>query len=317
MKMEQNQITNTILMVRPANFGFNEQTAESNAFQREAQYLSPEEVQQQAVVEFDQLVATLREAGIEVLVFEDTPNPVKTDAVFPNNWMTTHESGQVCLYPMLSPTRRLERRMDIVQGLQNLFEVCEVLHFEDFEDKNWFLEGTGSMILDREHRLVYACRSDRTNPELLRLFCSRMNYELVLFTSEDRDGKEIYHTNVMMALGTTFVVICLESIQDEQEIATLKTNFEETNKSIIEISMDQVYAFAGNMLHVGHQEDAHYLVMSGSAFESLTPDQIEQIQEHTEIVSSPIPAIEQLGGGSVRCMIAEIFLEKKMQPHEA
>ena len=309
--LSKKQTTKHILMVRPAHFGYNEQTAESNAFQTKDKRRTTSNIEKSAKAEFDGFVRKLREAGIQVHVAEDTPDPVKTDAVFPNNWVTFHTDGTVITYPMLSVNRRLERNENILEGLSELFLITRRYHLELYEKEERFLEGTGSMILDRVHRLAYACISPRTNPDLLNNFCEKINYQPVLFRSVDQDGIEIYHTNVMMALGETFVVICMESIPDEQDRKRLKRHFAGTAKEIIEITFDQMMAFAGNMLQVRNDQEEMILVMSEQAYRSLTSGQIAQLEKHSLLLYSPIDTIETYGGGSVRCMMAEIFLPEK------
>lgn len=309
--LTERQITDTILMVRPASFGFNPQTAANNAFQEETTDLKPSEIQTLALQEFDSFVATLRNAKIRVIVIQDTDSPTKFDAIFPNNWISTHKNGALITYPMFAPMRRLERREDIIGGLLDEFLIKERIRLEQHEANEIYLEGTGSMILDRPHQLVYACRSVRTDEKVLDDFCEQMGYEKVLFTSTDKTGLEIYHTNVMMALGEDFVVICLDSIKDGKEWANLHRKFEETKKAIIEISMEQMSSFAGNMLQVRNTDGDTFLVMSEQAYRSLTKEQIQQIEQYTNILYSPLYTIEKFGGGSARCMMAEIFAERK------
>ncbi len=302
------QTTSNILMVRPANFGFNEQTAGSNSFQQDNTNLTSEVIKEKAIVEFDAFVDVLRSKGINVFVEEDTVEPVKSDAVFPNNWMTTHQNGTVITYPMLAPARRVERRADIIENLKSTFLISKEQHLEFFESNNKFLEGTGSMILDRVNKVVYACISARTDASLLEEFCLLANYDKVQFHAVDTDKKDIYHTNVMMALGETFVVICLDTIEDKKERETILKSFEKTNKEVIEITFDQVLSFAGNMLQVRNDDDETFLVMSEQAYQSLSDTQVQKISKHTNILYSPIDTIETFGGGSARCMMAEIFL---------
>jgi len=295
-------------MVRPANFGFNEQTAESNSFQRKDASLTTEVIKEKAIVEFDSFVSVLRSKGVNVHVVEDTSEPVKPDAVFPNNWVTFHQNGTVITYPMFASARRLERRTDIVESLKSTFQIAKEQHLEFFESNNKYLEGTGSMILDRVNKVVYACISNRTDASLLEEFCLLANYDKVQFHAVDADNKDIYHTNVMMALGETFVVICMDTIKDEKEREIILKSFEKTNKEVIEITFDQVLAFAGNMLQVRNDDDETFLVMSEQAYQSLSDAQIQYISKHTNILYSPINTIETFGGGSARCMMAEIFL---------
>lgn len=298
-------------MVRPAHFGYNAETATNNAFQSEDPDLTDEQVQAKAIQEFDEFVSRLRTAGINVHVAEDTPAPVKPDAIFPNNWVTFHSDGTVATYPMHAPTRRQERREDIIKGLANQFQVSERIHFESGEAENRFLEGTGSLILDRPNQVAYACLSPRTEAGLLDEFCIKMGYEKAEFTAVDRNGKAIYHTNVMMAVGVDFVVICMEAVPDPKEKQALRHKFAATGKAVIEITLDQMMAFAGNMLQVAGTGGMPYLVMSEQAFKSLKADQVQAIEQRTEILHSPLYTIERHGGGSARCMMAEIFLPKK------
>ncbi|MEL6943936.1 MAG: arginine deiminase-related protein, partial [Bacteroidota bacterium] len=300
-----------IMMVRPAKFGFNPQTATNNAFQDESTDLSPEEIQTLALQEFDGFVQILRNAKIRVIVVQDTETPTKYDAIFPNNWISTHQDGTLITYPMFAPMRRLERREDIIGGISEEFSVENRIRLESYEAQEIFLEGTGSMILDRPNKLVYACRSLRTEEKVLDDFCKKMGYEKVLFTSTDENGLEIYHTNVMMALGENFVVICMESVKDGKEWANLHKKFKETGKAVIEISVDQMAAFAGNMLQVKNTDGDTFLVMSEQAYRSLEEEQIKQIEQHTYLLHAPLYTIEKFGGGSARCMMAEIFAERK------
>jgi len=301
------QLTDTILMVRPANFGYNPETADNNVFQINDTSLNRAEIQQKAVQEFDDFVAILRGVGIKILVIEDTTEPLKTDAIFPNNWISVHEDGLLITYPMFSPNRRLERRKDIVQQLTQQFDIQNHIQLEKWEADNQYLEGTGSLILDRQNRIAYACISERTHPKLLEEYCEFMGFQKVFFRSVDKDGFPIYHTNVMMTLGDTFVVICWDSIPDEKERAIIQQFFQRTNKTIIPITLEQVYAFAGNMLQVRNKEGSTYVVMSSQAYHSLTAAQWNQLQQHTSILHSDLTIIETYGGGSARCMMAEIF----------
>ena len=302
------QTADTLMMVRPANFGFNEQTASNNAFQTNDTSRPASEIQQLAVQEFDAFVEKLREAGVNVLVVEDTAEPVKADTIFPNNWVTFHQDGHLITYPMYAPVRRLERREDVLERLSAHYTFSKRIHLEDYERENRFLEGTGSMILDRPNKIVYACLSPRTDKDLLHEYCAIIGYEMVAFTALDANGQEIYHTNVMMALGEAFVVICLDTLHDPSERRTLMNKFAATGKEVIEITLDQMLHFAGNMLQVRNQAGDTFLVMSEQAFKSLTPAQIVLIEKHTNILYSPIPTIETYGGGSARCMMAEVFL---------
>jgi len=303
--------THTILMIRPANFGYNDQTAENNAFQSDDRNESSRAIAQKAQSEFDHMVEVLRSKGVDVYVIEDTPSPVKPDAIFPNNWISFHNNGAVITYPMFAPNRRIERREDVIDELGNTFEVDRRYTFEHYEEEDMFLEGTGSMLFDRDHKVVYACLSKRTDARLIDKFCVLMNYERVVFHSVDQSGMPIYHTNVMMALGEDFVVLCKDSIKSAEELQELEYRLEQTGKEIVAITYEQMGAFAGNMLQVRNQSGQTFLVMSQNAYNSLDPVQIETLSAKTEIISIDIGTIEYYGGGSVRCMMAEIFLEKK------
>lgn len=304
------QTTDTILMVRPAHFGFNEETAANNAFQVNDQSLSATEIQEKAKVEFDNFVGKLRAVGVNVIVVEDTSDPITPDAVFPNNWVTFHQDGLIITYPMYASKRRLERREDVLNELSSQFTITNHVRMEGYEAENRFLEGTGSMILDRPNRLVYACLSPRTDPELLEEFGQITGYTPVVFHAVDGQGQDIYHTNVMMAMGESFVVIVMDSIRDPQEKADLEALFKVTDKEVIDLSLEQMQSFAGNMLQVRNTSGETFLVMSTQAYEALRPQQIERIEKHTRILHSPIKTIETYGGGSARCMMAEVFLPK-------
>lgn len=311
MAKESAQTTSHLLMVRPANFGFNEETAASNAFQSNDGRLQHEEISRQAVAEFDAFVEKLRAVGVDVTVAEDTNRPLKPDAVFPNNWISFHADGTIVTYPMYAPVRRLERRDDIVRLVQDKFKVERKLQLEEYEEIDQYLEGTGSMIIDRPNRLVYACLSPRTHFDLLHRYCKLMGYEAVAFHAIDGEGREIYHTNVMMALGESFVVICLDSVPSEVENDLLRQKFAATDKEIIEISLDQMLSFAGNMLQVRGANGETWLVMSEQAYRSLLPEQVARINRHTNILYAPLNVIETYGGGSARCMMAEVFLPER------
>jgi hypothetical protein len=298
-------------MIRPKNFGFNQETAENNSFQINDTSISAEEISSRAIQEFDAFVDKLKHHKINVHVIEDTTQPIKTDAIFPNNWVSFHEDGMVMLYPMFSPNRRHERRQDIIDSLKSEFQVTKEYSFEHYEEEDLFLEGTGSLILDRVNKIAYANLSKRTNLELLEKWSILMRYEKKVFWSKDRAGQDIYHTNVVMSLGTDICVICLESIPNGREKDILLDSLSNTNKVIVDISLDQLENFAGNMLEVKSEEGKKYYVMSSSAYNSLTQVQIDLISKFSEIIVGDIPTIEKYGGGSVRCMLAEIFLPLK------
>lgn len=303
------QTTSHILMVRPAHFAFNEETAANNAFQSRDDNMSAEAMAQNALREFDAFVARLRDAGVQVIVAEDAPEPVKPDAVFPNNWVTFHQDGLMVTYPMFAPTRRQERRQEVIDAvLKAGFQITKRLNLEDNESAGRFLEGTGSIIFDHPNRLAYACLSPRTDAGLLNDLCRKIDYQPVVFHAVDGNNQEIYHTNVMMALGETFVVICLDTVRDAEERRMLEEKFAATGKAIVEISLEQMNAFAGNMLQVRNAGGDTILVMSEQAYRALTPAQVGMLERHTRLLHSPIDTIETYGGGSARCMMAEVFL---------
>lgn len=286
---------------------FNEQTATSNAFQvkpSEAQEIISQKVQR----EFDQFVHTLKNKGVNVLVFDDTPQPIKPDAVFPNNWVTFHENGTVILYPMCTPNRQHERRLDIIETLKKQFNVNEILDLSPYEQEGKFLEGTGSIVFDHDNKIAYACLSPRTDKWLFEKVCSHLNYTPISFFAHDQNGTEIYHTNVMMCIGKGFAVVCLESISDKTERDSLLQQLSSSQHQIIDISFEQMHQFAGNMLEVKGNDEMRFLVMSQSAFKTLSEIQKEQLQRYCELLPMSIPTIETIGGGSARCMMAEVFL---------
>lgn len=306
MEQKTKTITDTILMIRPNNFGYNPETAKNNSFQSDESELSNEEISKLAQTEFDFMVSKLKKEGINILVIEDTNNPIKPDAVFPNNWFSTHSNGVYVSYPMHALSRRAERREDIYDLLNEKYSFKKKYTFEFYEEEEQFLEGTGSLILDRTNRILYACLSPRTDIRLVEKFCILMDFEKIVFHAHDRNGQQVYHTNVMMALGTSFVVICMECVKDADDKKALLSSFEKTYKSVIEISLSQMEQFAGNMIQVDSMNGSH-LVMSQTAYDSLEGAQILELNKHTNLISIPIPTIEKHGGGSVRCMMAEIF----------
>ena len=309
------QITSSIMMIRPVAFRFNEQTAVNNYYQQVLEGLTADQVQAQAQNEFDTFVEKLRAKGVEVVVVEDTLEPNTPDSIFPNNWISFHQDGRVGLYPMCAENRRLERRDDILTILkdEHNFTINEVIDFSHYESEDLFLEGTGSMLLDRVNKIVYAALSLRTDAKILADFCEHFDYKAVAFTSNQTVGTErlaIYHTNVMMCLGEGFAVLCADTVDDEVERKALVDSLEATDKEVIYITEAQKHRFAGNMLQVESKTGEKYLVMSTSAHQSLSPEQVEQIEKHCQILSSSLDTIEACGGGSARCMMAEIFLPK-------
>lgn len=301
-----NYIADKILMIRPASFGYNPQTAESNKFQKKAD-LSDEEIQAKALREFDSMSEKLKELGIEVLIFEDTKEHHTPDSIFPNNWFSTHPGGTFCLYPMEAEARRFERNPQIVDKIKKEINRVQTLDLSDFEKQSKFLEGTGSLVLDHTNKIAYASISSRTNPQVLTNWANALGFRLVKFHSFDQNNAPIYHTNVMMCLGNDFAVICLQSIADKAERQTVIESLQTSGREIVEISFGQMENFAGNMLLLQNNSGEKILVMSKRAFESLHKKQIETLESHAEIASFDIDIIEQCGGGSVRCMIAEIF----------
>ena len=315
------QTTNSILMIRPVAFRMNEQTAVNNYYQKVLDGLSPETVNAKAQQEFDTFVNKLRKVGVNVVVVEDTLEPNTPDSIFPNNWISFHENGDVVLYPMFAENRRAERREDILDILEDEgFEINQIMDYTSAEEDGIFLEGTGSLLLDRENGKAYCALSPRADEELMIEFCEDFEFTPVLFeafqTVNLPDGKAggerklIYHTNVMMCLGDTFAVLCADCIDDKKERKMVLDSLRGDDKEVILISEEQVNNFAGNMLEVKGKYDKRFLVMSESAFKSLTKKQITQLEAHVEIIHSSLNTIEACGGGSARCMMAEIFLPK-------
>jgi hypothetical protein len=299
----------TILMIRPVSFGFNEQTAESNAFQQRNQ--DQHQVQHQALIEFNAFVDVLQANGVHVVVINDTVEPHKPDAIFPNNWVSFHENGDVFMYPMQAENRRLERREDVIRQLENEFKVNHIIDLSRFELENKFLEGTGSMVLDRDNKIAYACLSPRTSTEVLEVFCKQTGYSSVSFHAVDQNNTAIYHTNVLMCIAHKYAVICLQSIADETERQNVTDSLTKTGKTILEITFDQMNQFAGNMLELTSKEGESLLVMSKRAYHSLTKEQRHQLEHFSKIIYADLEAIENNGGGSARCMMAEVRLPRQ------
>jgi len=308
------QITNNILMIKPISFRYNEFTAMNNYYQKVLGNMSSEKMQENAVLEFNNLVTKLKSVGVNVIVIEDTKKPDTPDSIFPNNWISFHVDGKIGLYPMFAENRRNERRADIFDILIDDygFKIKEIKDFTEFEKCEKFLEGTGSMVLDREYKICYAAISIRTDQDAVKKFCKAFNYTPVCFlANQDVKGERmpIYHTNVMMCVADKFVIICLDAIDDKKDRQYLLETFSQTKKEVIEITEAQKHRFAGNMLQV--MGDKPYLVMSSSAFMSLTDKQRITIEKYCPIVYSPLDTIEACGGGSARCMMAEVFLPSK------
>jgi hypothetical protein len=309
------QTTNSILMIRPVAFRMNEQTAVNNYYQKVLDGLLPETVNAKAQAEFDAFVSKLRKAGVNVTVVEDTTEPNTPDSIFPNNWISFHENGDVVLYPMFAENRRAERREDILDILEDDgFQINEIMDYTLAEEDNVFLEGTGSLLLDRENGKAYCALSPRADEELMIEFCEDFEYTPVIFEAfqtVNGERKLIYHTNVMMCLGDTFAVICADCIDDKKERKMVLDSLRGDDKEIILITEEQVNNFAGNMLEVKGKNDERFLVMSESAYKSLTKKQISQLEAHVSIIHSSLDTIEACGGGSARCMMAEIFLPRE------
>ncbi len=301
------QTTSHILMIRPVSFVYNEETAVNNAFQSASEETTAN-VQQKALQEFDDFVALLRSNGVDVTVVEDTPVPHTPDSIFPNNWVSFHSNGTVLLYPMFAVNRRAERKPHVLDKIKQQFAITEMIDLSGFESENIFLEGTGSMVLDRDNRIAYACLSPRTDEKVLNEFCRRMQYSAVLFEATDGNGQAIYHTNVMMCVADRYIVICLESIASPEEQQRVTDAIARTGKTIIPITLKQMNHFAGNMLQVENNKGEKLLVMSTQAFESLTEEQVNTLSSFNRILHSSLTTIESNGGGSARCMMAEVHL---------
>ena len=308
------QTTNSILMIRPINFRMNEQTAVNNYYQKVLDNILPSSVNAKAQREFDAYVEKLKSFGVQVVVISDEENTDTPDSIFPNNWISFHENGTVGLYPMFAKNRRLERREDILDKLEEEgFIIKTIIDYSDAEKHDVFLEGTGSLLLDRINRKAYCALSPRADEDLLLEFCEDFEYTPVIFSANQTVNSKreaIYHTNVMMCLAETFAVICVGSIDDKKEPKNVLKHLKEDGKKVIEISEQQVDSFAGNMLQVRGKDNELFLVMSQAAHDSLTTSQIAQINNHCKIISSSLDTIEACGGGSARCMMAEVFLPK-------
>jgi hypothetical protein len=309
------QTTNSIMMIRPVAFRMNEQTVVNNYYQKVLDGLLPATVNAKAQQEFDTFVNKLRAVGVDVIVVDDTLEPSTPDSIFPNNWISFHENGDVALYPMFAENRRQERREEILDMLEDKgFVIHNIVDYTSAEEDGFFLEGTGSLLLDRANSTAYCALSPRADEELFIEFCEDFDYAPIIFEAfqtVDGERKLIYHTNVMMCLGETFAVICSDCIDDKKERKMVLDNLKENGKEVIIITEAQMNNFAGNMLEIRGENDKRFLVMSASAHQSLTEKQVEQLEKHAEILSSSLDTIEACGGGSARCMMAEIFLTKK------
>jgi hypothetical protein len=302
------QSTNSVLMIRPVRFYPNPETAADNAFQCDDDRGS-DALTQLARKEFDAAVQTLRTAGVNVHVFDDTAEPEKPDAVFPNNWISTHHDGRIALFPMYSALRRRERRQDIVEKLRKHYRVTDVVDYSAFEDEGCCLEGTGSLVLDHRNKIAYVSLSNRSNPKVIQRFADDFNYEPVTFTSIGSNGEPIYHTNVMMCIGTAFAVVGLEMIPNKVERQEVRARLEKTGREIVELSADQIANFAGNAIELQNKTGEKLLVISSRAAEALTEEQRQTLTRYARLVLLELPTIE-LGGGSARCMMATIHLPR-------
>ena len=297
-----------ILMVRPYQFYFNQQTAANNFFQSNVNIENANEL---AIAEFDAMVEKLRAHQIKVNVVQDTKDPSTPDSIFPNNWVSTHEGGTLCLYPMFAQNRRAERKSTVIDFLESNYKIENTLDLTDLEKEGIFLEGTGSMVLDHQNKLAYGCLSERLDKNAFYEWCDKMQFKAIAFKAVDDKAQPIYHTNVMMCMGDQFVVICLESIPNEQEKQLVLESFKKSNKEVITISQDQLNHFAGNMLQVFDINEKPHLIMSEQAHTSLYPAQLKSLEKYNPLLPISIPTIEALGGGSTRCMMAEIYLINK------
>jgi len=294
-----------ILMVRPFQFYFNQQTAANNFFQSNIHIENANEL---AIAEFDAMVEQLRAHQIKVNVVQDTKDPSTPDSIFPNNWISTHAGGTLCLYPMFAENRRAERKLSVIEFLQANYKIENLLDLTDLEKEGKFLEGTGSMVLDHQNKISYGCLSERLDEAAFTYWCDKMQFKPISFKAVDHKAQPIYHTNVMMSMGNQFVVICLDSIPNEIEKQIVLESFLQTNKEVITISQDQLNHFAGNMLQVFDIDEKPHLIMSEQAYNTLNVAQLKSLEKYNPLLPISIPTIEALGGGSTRCMMAEIYL---------
>ncbi|MBI3578368.1 MAG: amidinotransferase [Ignavibacteriales bacterium] len=307
----QAQTPAALVMVRPAHYGYNPETASTNSFQKKNTVLSQQEIRLRTRAEFDTMVERLRAENVEIRVTEDRENVVTPNSVFPNNWISFHNDGSVVLYPMFAPSRRIERRRDIIDDLVAAgYRVSRIIDLSHYENRGYYLEGTGSVVFDHIHRCAYANTSVRTNPVVLKELCGTFGYSQIVFRAVDASGHDIYHTNVMMSIGDRFAILCAESITDISERTKVVKSLEAAGREIIYISFDQLDNFAGNVMQVRTTAGKSILVMSARAHQSLSAEQCEAIENYATIVASPIPVIEGIEGGSARCMLAGVHLQK-------
>lgn len=304
--MKIHQAPRAVLMIRPAFFGYNHETSLTNVFQQPAD-MDEFEIHGKALEEFDRMVDLLRSHDVEVFVVEDTPEPRKPDAIFPNNWISFHPDGTAFLYPMQAPARRAERRRDVIEVVEKKFGAHKLIDYSGYENQNIFLEGTGSLVFDYVNRLAYACRSPRTHEVLVHQVCEDLGYHPVVFNANDEQHKPVYHTNVMLTVGSELALICLDAIADESEQDIVLDHLRNTGHQVIAISYAQMRSFAGNMMEVQTRHGQPLLLMSETAYRSLVHGQLDAITSKIDIVAIPVPTIERYGGGSVRCMMTGIF----------
>lgn len=304
-------LASSILMVRPAAFGFNVETAVNNFFQTNP-VIENDELQKRVLGEFDNMVQILRSNDINVIVIDDCKEPPKPDAIFPNNWLSTSPGGSVTIFPMYAANRRIEKREEILQEIGKRFVINDVQDWSEFETEAKFLEGTGSMVIDYDNGIIYACISERTDLLLLEKYAATNKLQAIAFFATDKNGMPIYHTNVMMALGQGFCIICEEAIEEEWELIAVRQLLESTHHIIIPITREQMCCFAGNMLQVKNKQDEKFLVMSKAAYNSLSNEQIKKLKSFSTLIPVAVPTVENVEGGSVRCMMAEIFLKEKV-----
>ena len=295
----------TLLLVRPARFGFNRQTAVNNPFQHPVTEGS--DVQGIALKEFDGLVRALRYKDIPTLVLQDTPDPVTPDSIFPNNWVSSHGDHTLVVYPMFAPNRRQERKGPVLASIRETLGTVRTIDLTGWEDRGEFLEGTGSMVLDRPSKTAYACLSPRTSKAVLEDFCRRTGYRAVPFEAVDKEGRPIYHTNLMMSVGTSYAVLCRESFVSRDRLKEVEESLSEKGKTVVDISFEQMDCYCGNILEVRNRQGEKYILMSETARAAFRKDQLTVICREAEPLSAPVPCIESVGGGSVRCMVAELF----------
>jgi hypothetical protein len=298
-------VTPNILMIRPIHFGYNAETAVNNAFQVAGQ---DKDAQQKALQEFDGFVSLLRDNGVQVTVVNDTPEPHTPDSIFPNNWVSFHEDGTLCLYPMFAENRRHERKPKVLEVIREQFRIDRTLDLTHYERKQVFLEGTGSMVLDRDLKIAYACLSPRTEKVVLDEWCREMVYQPILFNAVDAAGEPVYHTNVVMCVADRYIVICMDALPDPAEREQVRNTIDQSGKELVPITLDQMNHFAGNMLQVASIHGETLLVVSTQAHDSLSPEQLNRLRSYNRIIHAPLFTIETNGGGSARCMMAEVFL---------